>query len=118
VITVYVIGVQTLQVTDHTYPGGSPGMGFCLQEGASGNDDYGFTSLEAVTSTLQLNCSQAPQTALSPGPARFSVRSLPSRTSNNPGKFLSHGRFAAGTYSRAFDSSVSIWETCAAMPAE
>ena len=47
VITVYVNGVQTLKVTDHAYTGGSPGMGFYIQEASSGNDDYGFTSFEA-----------------------------------------------------------------------
>ena len=46
-ITVYVNGVQTLQVSDPTYTDGSPGMGFYIQEATRGNDDYGFTSLEA-----------------------------------------------------------------------
>jgi hypothetical protein len=47
VITVYVNGVQTLQVTDDTYKDGSPGMGFYLQGATRGHDDYGFTSFEA-----------------------------------------------------------------------
>jgi hypothetical protein len=47
VITVYVNGVQTLQVSDDTYKDGSPGMGFYLQEATRGHDDYGFTSFEA-----------------------------------------------------------------------
>jgi hypothetical protein len=47
VITVYVNGVQTLQVSDHTYTDGSPGMGFYIQEATRGKDDYGFTSFEA-----------------------------------------------------------------------
>jgi hypothetical protein len=47
VISVYVNGVQTLQVTDDPYKDGSPGMGFYLQGATRGHDDYGFTSFEA-----------------------------------------------------------------------
>jgi hypothetical protein len=47
-ITVYLNGVQMLQVTDTTYKNGSPGIGLFLQ-GASGlNANYGFSSFTAT----------------------------------------------------------------------
>jgi hypothetical protein len=49
-ITAYINNVQVLQVTDSTYGGGSPGMGFYLggyYGGSPPNADYGFTSFTA-----------------------------------------------------------------------
>jgi hypothetical protein len=47
VITVYINGVQVAQAKDSTYAGGSPGMGFFLQQGKGTNRDYGFTRFTA-----------------------------------------------------------------------
>jgi len=49
-ITSFINGVQAVQVTDATYPTGSPGIGAYLQSGTGVNGDYGFTSVTAVTS--------------------------------------------------------------------
>ena len=52
-ITVYVNGVQLMQVTDDSFSSGSPGMGFYLQ-GASGmNGDFGFTQFTASQSSTE-----------------------------------------------------------------
>jgi len=53
VITAYINGEQVLQATDSTYASGNPGMGFYLEQAASVNGDYGFTSFSAsdVTGT-------------------------------------------------------------------
>ncbi len=48
-ITAYINGVQIIQVTDSTYPNGSPGMGFYIQgRSVSRESDYGFTSFAAT----------------------------------------------------------------------
>lgn len=48
VLTVYINGVQMVQVTDDKFKTGNPGMGFYL-EGATGvNADYGFSSFMAT----------------------------------------------------------------------
>jgi hypothetical protein len=52
VITAYINGVAVLQVTDSTYPGGSPGMGFYLQNATGKNSDYGFTSFTATDGSV------------------------------------------------------------------
>ena len=51
VITTYLNGVQILQVTDNTFPSGSPGMGFYIEgiPGAGVDTDYGFTSFKAIS---------------------------------------------------------------------
>jgi hypothetical protein len=49
-ITVYINGVQVLQVTDNTYTSGSPGMGFYLANTTGTNRDYGFTKFTASDS--------------------------------------------------------------------
>lgn len=55
VITAYKNGVQQGQVTDSTFSGGSPGIGFNLTNDVSGcsgsNPNYGFSSFSAVDST-------------------------------------------------------------------
>lgn len=52
IITAYKNGVQMAQVTDDTWPSGSPGMGFNLENGPTGcagtNRNYGFTSFTAT----------------------------------------------------------------------
>ncbi len=52
VITAYINGVAVLQVTDSTYPSGSPGMGFYLQNATGKNGDYGFTSFTATDGSV------------------------------------------------------------------
>ena len=48
-LTSYINGVQIVQVTDSTYPSGSPGMGFYNQGGTlANNSDFGFTSYTAT----------------------------------------------------------------------
>jgi len=47
VITVYLNGVEVAKATDSTYPEGSPGMGFYLQNAKGSNRDYGFTRFTA-----------------------------------------------------------------------
>jgi hypothetical protein len=49
-LTSYINGVQQVQWTDSTYPGGSPGVGFYNQGGtAMDNASYGFTSFTATS---------------------------------------------------------------------
>ena len=45
-ITSYIRGIQVMQVTDSTFPTGSPGIGFYLQ--GTGVNDHGFTSFTAT----------------------------------------------------------------------
>jgi hypothetical protein len=48
VLTVYINGVQMIQLSDDTFPNGNPGVGFYL-EGASGViGDFGFSSFKAT----------------------------------------------------------------------
>jgi hypothetical protein len=48
VLTVYINGVQMIQLSDDTFPNGNPGVGFYL-EGASGViGDFGFSSFMAT----------------------------------------------------------------------
>ena len=48
VLTVYINGVQMIQVTDNNFTSGNPGIGFYL-EGATGvMGDYGFSSFTAT----------------------------------------------------------------------
>lgn len=48
VITAYKNGVAMFSVTDSTYTGGAPGMGFYIQGGSSStNSDFGFSSFSA-----------------------------------------------------------------------
>jgi hypothetical protein len=48
-LTSYINGVQQVQWTDPTYPGGSPGVGFYNQGGTpTNNSEYGFTSFTAT----------------------------------------------------------------------
>jgi chitodextrinase len=48
-LTSYINGVQIVQVTDSTFSGGSPGMGFYNQGGTlADNSDFGFTSFTAT----------------------------------------------------------------------
>jgi hypothetical protein len=55
VITAYKNGVQQGQATDNTYSGGSPGIGFNLENDVSScpgtNANYGFSAFTAVDST-------------------------------------------------------------------
>jgi len=46
-ITAYINGVQIAQVSDSTFPTGSPGMGFYLSGATGINSDYGFTNFMA-----------------------------------------------------------------------
>ena len=48
VISSYINGAPVLQVTDNTYTGGSPGIGFYLQNAAGVSGDYGFSSFIAT----------------------------------------------------------------------
>jgi hypothetical protein len=47
-ITAYVNGVQVNQVTDTTYTGGSPGIGFFLRTPSVTNSDFGVASFTAT----------------------------------------------------------------------
>lgn len=49
-LTAFVNGTQIVQGTDATFPSGSPGVGFYMQGGSTGQlGDYGFTSFTAST---------------------------------------------------------------------
>jgi hypothetical protein len=52
VITAYINGTQVLQVTDGTYAGGNPGMGFYLEGSTGTNADFGFTQFVAAERPL------------------------------------------------------------------
>jgi chitodextrinase len=47
VITAYINGRAIVSVTDDTFSGGNPGMGFYVQGAIGVNQDYGFTSFSA-----------------------------------------------------------------------
>ena len=47
VITLYVNGTERLHVTDNTYNGGSPGIGFFVQGGSGLIENYGFSNFSA-----------------------------------------------------------------------
>jgi hypothetical protein len=48
VITMFINGVQKLQVTDNTFASGRPGIGAYLQNATGVNADYGFRSVTAT----------------------------------------------------------------------
>jgi len=51
-LTTYINGTAIFSVTDSTYTGGSPGIGFYNQNGTVSNDgDYGFTNFTASDGT-------------------------------------------------------------------
>ncbi len=79
--------------------------------------DRGFAKHDTAALALMAPDSQA-GVAPSPGLVSVPVLSIPSVTLKMPGNLLSHGRFAAGTYWRAFASIACTVGTCAARPAD
>jgi hypothetical protein len=51
-IALYLNGGKKLQVTDDTYPSGSPGVGFFLQGATGLNANYGFSDFSATDGSL------------------------------------------------------------------
>src|SRR5579859_3253650 len=85
-----------------------------------GGDESSHVDVRFYSNAWPVRNKRPPQSATAPRPrlVRHSVCIEPSVMRKMPGKRSSHGRLAAGTYWREFDSMADTPGTCAASPAE